>query len=766
MTPRSLLFRVLGLLVLAGLLGATAVLAAPLRFEPNLGQSSAEVAFLARGSTSALFLTRNAAYLRVEGRVLVLGFGAVAMPQGIRPLPGHTHYVRGANARRWVHDVPGFAAVRYSSLAPGLDLTVRDHPDGLGLQLDLARGADLSALRWTVDGADAIAGAPDGGLLVTVGDATYRLPAPALVRQGIASAGRFRVDGTAVGVERGGWGAPVVEGAERRGPLLAYTTFLGGGGDEVGAGIVVDAEGAAYVTGRTDSADFPVSDTSPGSGPDVFITKVAPDGVTLMYSFVVGGVDIDIGLGIALAEDGSVLVTGETHSPDFPTTPGAYDTVFDPGPNAFVLKLAPDAAVVYSTFLGGDGVDVGHDVGVDDTGAAYVAGYTNSTDFPVTTGVVGPAPVDGFDVFAAKLSTDGSALVYGTYVGGSNDDFAYDLVVVEGEAYITGDTNSDDLPTTSGVLGPASFGDLDAFVLHLSVDASAMVLTYLGGAGEDLGEGIVVDSGGTVFVGGITDTSFPVTLSAAFPAPPGGPEAFLAVLTPGLSGIDYATYYGGTDLDYGCDVALDPTGLPVIVGKTNSVDLPVTDDAPQALFGGITDGFYARFDHTASGLDSFLDGTYLGGSNPDIAHAVAVSAASHAYLTGFSESLDFPTTPGTFDESFNGGRLDAFVARFPADFGTSVAVAPDVPTPLQLSAPMPNPLDREATLMLTSDRARAVRAVVVDMLGRAVATVWDGPVPPGTTRLTVDADQLSNGTYAIRVTGDGFTASRSLTVLR
>jgi hypothetical protein len=307
---------------------------------------------------------------------------------------------------------------------------------------------------------------------------------------------------------------------------------------------------------------------------------------------------------------------------------------------------------------------------------------------------------------------------------------------------------------------------VDAWVAHLSPSADAFVyLTYLGGPGPDLGEGIAVNGMGEAFVAGITEFDFPVTVGAAFPDSPGGEDAFLALLSPDGAVLPYATYYGGNDLDFGCDVALDETGLPVIVGKTNSVDLPTTRDGPQTTFGGITDGFYARFDPALSGMVSFLNGTYLGGEEPDIANAVAVGPEGLAVVGGFSESPDFTTTLGAFSETFNGGRKDAFVSRIPADFGV-VSADRGPSAAMQLSAAHPNPFSHQTTLFLTIKRPQHVHAVLTDMLGRTVATVWAGLAPSGTTRLVVDGQELPSGVYMLGVTGNGFAVKRSLTVLK
>ncbi|MEO0559538.1 MAG: hypothetical protein AAF170_15285 [Bacteroidota bacterium] len=753
------------LFILAGVL-SVAHAATPLRFEPNLGQSETEVAFLARGPVSSLFLTEHSVHLRAGDRGLVLHWNAEAMPQGVEVLPGRTHYLRGQDANHWVRDVPGYAAVRYTDLAPGIDLTLGAQPEGLRLHLDLARDADLSTMAWTLEGADALALAPDGSVLAMLSGTTYRLPAPTVQRAGDALRSRFVFDGSSLRIAASDITTPSATATAPR-AVDPYTTFLGGTGDEEGIHVTVGPDGAAYLTGNTSSADFPATEGTPSGGPDVFVTKLAPDGATLVYSVILGGSEPDFGFGIARLEDGSVMVTGETGSPDFPTTTGALEESFNGTIDAFVIHLNPMGDdVLYSTYLGGSSVDAARNVSVDATGHAYIIGFTSSGDFPTTPGVVMPSAAGLGDAFAAKLSPSGDGLVWSTYLGGSAEDRAFDSALLGDELFITGQTESSDLMTTTGAFDETFNGGTDAWVAHLSPSAEAFVYaTYLGGSGPDMGEGIAVNEAGEAFVAGITEFDFPVSPGAAFPDSPGSEDAFLALLSPDGASLPYSTYYGGNDLDFGCDVALDEMGLPVIVGKTNSLDLPITRDGPQTTFGGITDGFYARFDPSLSGIASFLNGTYLGGDKPDIAHTVVVGLDGLAVIGGFAESSDFPTTSGTFSETFNGGIKDAFIARIPADF-VAVAADPEPSETVQLSAAHPNPFSPQTTLLLTVERPQHVHAVLTDVRGRTVVTVRSGLVPAGTTPLVVEGEDLPSGIYMLRVTGDGFAMNRSLTLLR
>jgi Beta-propeller repeat len=333
---------------------------------------------------------------------------------------------------------------------------------------------------------------------------------------------------------------------------LAYSTYLGGSSFDAGEGIALDATGAAYVTGYSDSysSDFPTTagafDTSPNGDVDAFVTKLNPVGSGLEYSTYLGGSASDFPGGTSIAVDaaGAAYVTGFTVSPDFPTAAGAFDTSYNPGDGqdpltgteGFVTKLNPaGSGLAYSTYLGGSAFDAGLGIAVDAAGAAYITGNTLSVDFPTTAGAFDTS-FNGFgDAFVTKLNPAGSALAYSTYLGGST--FGNDIVVdSQGAAYVTGQTDSTDFPTTAGAFDTEFNGYLDAFVTKLNPAGTGLAYsTYLGGSDLDNGLGIAVDAAGAAYVAGDTvSPDFPTT-AGAFDDDFSGPrfDAFVTKLVPG-----------------------------------------------------------------------------------------------------------------------------------------------------------------------------------------------------------------------------------------
>lgn len=411
---------------------------------------------------------------------------------------------------------------------------------------------------------------------------------------------------------------------------LAYSTYLGASQADRGFGIAVDDEGAAYVTGVTDSINFPTERPSQPDNAgelDVFVTKLNPDtggAVSLAYSTYLGGTGSDSGNGVAIAVDsaGAAYVSGGTFSTDFPQQDAIAGQMADADGNAFVAKLTlppmGNLALEYSTYLGGGALDLAREnsIAVDSEGAAYVNGNTDSTDFPEVDPIAGETNDGQSDAFVAKLNPDpgGAApatLAYSTYLSGSEGDFGRGVTTdAAGAAYLTGFTNSPNFPTQDAFQGDHQGGVSDAYVAKLNPDpggATPVTLaysTYLGGSGSDTGSGIAVDSAGAAHATGSTSSSNFPTLDQ-FQGAQGGTDVFATKLNPDLGGavpvtLAYSTYLGGSGSDpvtgftgeFGADIAVDSAGAAYVTGSTFSPDFPTQD--PFQGDQGDRDAFVAR----------------------------------------------------------------------------------------------------------------------------------------------------------------------------
>ena len=466
------------------------------------------------------------------------------------------------------------------------------------------------------------------------------------------------------------------------GQSLVYCTYLGGSGEDVAGDIAVDSVGAAYVCGRTGSADFPVTtgafDTTLGGTGDAFVVKFNTAGSSLVYATYLGGSSRDGAGGIAVW-DNRAYVTGATESTDFPTNIGAYDRTYYANRDVFVTKLHTDGSVLsYSTYIGGQGIDEGIDIAVQDN-CAYITGYSYSktlpqeTHYPTTPGVVQPVHAGNWDtennsdVIVTTLNDLGSALVYSTFLGGApieeqghtGDDFGYGIAVQDGCAYVTGCTDSVDFPSTAGAYDPGFNGNEDAFVAQLNTTATALTYsTFLGNGRSDQGNGIAV-SGGVAYVVGTTSaaaTPFPTT-PGAYDTTPNNGEGFLVKLSTDGASLLLGTFVGGMMSEGATGVAV-LNNYSYVCGSTESTDFPTTAGAFQTAHKGYYDAFVTKFNVAGSALEY---STLFGFPMKENGYDVAVEDG-YVYLAGTASATEFGYGASGYDQ-YPDGDTDAFALK-------------------------------------------------------------------------------------------------------
>lgn len=383
------------------------------------------------------------------------------------------------------------------------------------------------------------------------------------------------------------------------GNALVYSTYLGGADDDDSGSIAVDSKGAAYVTGYTKSTNFPTNKAvqkKRAGETDAFITKIDPKGNSLLYSTYLGGSDIDYGFGIAVDKNGAAFVTGQTYSTDFKTKKPLYGTLRG-SIDAFVTKLNKKGnRLIYSTYLGGSDQESGSWIAVDKNGATYASGWTTSSNFP-TKKAVQKKLAGQNDAFITKINSKGSALVYSTYLGGSAYDYGWRIAVDKnGAAYVEGSTTSSNFPTKKAIQRKHAGGDFDAYIAKIRPKGKTLVYsTFLGGSGSDSGwGGIAVDKKGAAYVTGYTSsTDFP-TKNPIQANILGIRDAFIAKINPQGTAMAYSTYLGGSDSEYGKDIAVDEKGAAYVTGYTSSTDFP-TENPIYGTFKGVTnDAFISK----------------------------------------------------------------------------------------------------------------------------------------------------------------------------
>jgi hypothetical protein len=656
---------------------------APLAFVPNQGQTAATVQFQAQSASGTVFFTSQEVVLALPSAAaeqptptVRLGFLDANPTPTITPdtpLPGRVNDLRGDDPAQWRTDLPTYGSVVYQDLYAGIDFRY-DGTDGrLKGTYTVAPGGSPDQIRWRYQGVEQVRlDQATGDLHITVAADQILTEAAPVAWQDIGEQRvpvhvRYTVaaDGT-IGFAVGAYNTayPLVID-----PTLDWSTYLGGSIGEFGAGIAVDPQGYVYVTGGTASPDFPLHDplqaTLEGFG-DAFITKYSPDGQTLIYSTYLGGLFPDFGRDIAVDMEGHAYIVGDRllelePDPTSPCFPGLCSDVF-------VAKLnAQGTALVYSTELAGKQIEFAGGITVDAEGNAYVTGDTDSPDFPTKNAFQptynGPC-ANGYcpDAFITKLSVSGN-IVYSTFLGGSDADIGRDVAVDStGTAAIIGDTLSTDLPTKSALQPMLAGGIVDAFVTKLTAQGNALVYsTYLGGSAGDISQGIAMDRQGFAYATGYTTSADFPTRSALQPTYTGGDcdpvpdfevpcqDSFVTKITPDGYTLAYSTYLGGAQDDLAFAVAVDTAGNAYVTGQTNSADFPITRAVQPQLDGGdcgtpegpvvCPDGYITKLNPAGSAL---AYSTYVGGGDNERGQAIAVDASGTAYVTGQTFSNDFP----------------------------------------------------------------------------------------------------------------------------
>ncbi len=754
----------------------------PVSFEANDGQTSPRVKFLLRGNGYVLFLTGDQAVLKLANikprkgalrgespghtrpsrrsataavvRIALAGANPRARVTGLDELPGKVNYLIGNDPSKWKTSVPLYAKVRYQDVYPRTDLVYYGNHHRLEYDFVLAPGASPSGISLRVRGASGIHVAPNGDLVLTTREGDLRLAKPIVYQERTSAAGRQSptmkgeqqsfivnrkfVEGrfvlrpvhdsnSKVRIYEVGFHIAHYDHAKPLviDPVLSYSTYLGGTSNDYANAIALDASGDAYVAGITGSPNFPVVNAlqtalnkSLPYTSDAFVSELSPGGTSLVYSTYLGGSGSEEAQGIAVDSQGNTYVAGWTSSTDFPVTKGALQTLYKGsspyGSTGFLAKIGPaGASLVYSTYFGGSGGDVITGLAIDASDDAYIAGSTRSPDLPTTPGAIQPSPLGGpfrcgnfqpyglasfscSDGFVAEVNPQGTGLVYGTYLGGSQADAVLGIAVDgTGSAYVTGVTSSYDFPTTPGAYQPWFSGyPVTTFVTKIEPNGTGLAYsTYFGpnypGALGDEGTveagAIALDSQGAAYLVGGAGPNLPTV--NPFETTPGYiSSAFVAKLQPSGCGLSYSTYLGGSYSSTANAVAVDASGDAFVTGNTVDMDFPTLNPF-QASYTQVPSGaslrdeaFIAELAPTGSSL---IYSSYLGGSTTnllpgygggDFGNAIAVDSAGNAYVAGRTDSTDFPIVNAL--ESANGGSSDAFVTKVAPTVVSSITLSP------------------------------------------------------------------------------------------
>jgi PKD repeat protein len=652
----------------------------PLSFIENQGQKDPAVLFHVEAAEESIYFTRDGVIFASSGQdgdpvtvsMAVLGYRPDATVEGVNPLPGKANFFMGNDPDSWITDVPTYAGVTYREIIPGVDLLFAGTEGTLKREFVLSPGVDPEGLVLQYQGQSTIEKEADGSLNVVVPGGSLKEAAPVCYQvvageqKAVACSYRILGDGL-VGFKVGPYNPhyPLVID-----PVLDYSTYYGGTNEDRGIAVAVDSAGSPYVTGFTKSSNIPlpyqqVVQELPGGGSDAFVVKLSPDGQSLDYATYLGGSGDDQGLAIAVDAGGNASLTGYTLSCNFPILNAYKSVMYDCccSPDAFVTKIyANGSALAYSTFLGGNGTDVGQGIVLKGDTDSIVTGYTTSLDFPNAT----PFQQNlsgGSDVFVSDIHYSGSGaatLPFSTYLGGESNDQGKGIALdAGGNIFLTGYTKSQFFPTQNYFRRNLS-GVQDAFVTKMNPTASALVYsTYLGGLGAEFGNGIAVDSAGGALVTGDTQSSnFPVTSNAFQKTRKGIQDGFLTRMYPAGTGLNFSTYFGGSDLDSSQGIVVDANDRAVLTGYTNSMDYPLVNAFYPYTVGALSEAYVTRFNQNGSAL---VFSTYMGGKYYNQGMGIARDAGANVTITGWTNSAFFPVVNAY--QSMNAGTYDVFIAR-------------------------------------------------------------------------------------------------------
>jgi hypothetical protein len=569
----------------------------------HLGPTEAVLLLSPEGPTRARPRLSVAAPVAV--RLRLDGANADARAEAGELLPGKSHYFRGADRSTWRRDVEHFGRVTYRHVYPGTDLTYYGTEGVLEHDFVVTPGADPGRIRFQVEGATSVRVDAAGDLVLATPVGEVRQKAPVAYQN--ASGGRVAVacqyvlrDERQVGFQLGPHdaSAPLVIDS-----VLSYSTFLGGSALDSGLDVTIAPDGTLWYVGTTFSSDIPAAVGGASGDQDAFVSHFTPDGQTLLSTTYIGGSNADFA-NRAKATLSGVYVVGGTVSADFPS-PDAACTVcrhppaglqswelYNPPSDSqgFLVQLDALGTVAHAAVYGGDRLDNAWVIGLDGAGRPYVGSSSCGDGFPTTAGAYRPSRTPAADT--------------------SNPD-----------------------------------NECDVTLAQFTESASGFTLgygTYLGGSGADFVAGLAVTPGGAAWVvGGTTSGDFPTTAAAEQTTSAGGCDAFVARIAPGGGSLPYSTFFGGSAYDYPFDVALDGGGNAYVTGRTESADFPTTAGAFQRTAAGGSDGWVARLAFSGSLAWS----TRLGGSGFDWPFAIAVAPGGSSWVTGQTDSPDFPSAP-------------------------------------------------------------------------------------------------------------------------
>ncbi len=680
----------------------------PLRFEANRGQTDQQVRFMSHGDGYGLFFTPQETVLVLKGKNLDTNIvtassirmrlmGANPNPQilGKEKLVTKTNYLKGRDPSKWQRNIPNYSKVLYKDVYPNIDLIYYGNPHSLEYDYILFPGADPGVIEMEFEGAESMVLDDQGNLLIKTQSRKILQHAPKIYQQirgkkEKVAGGYILKKDNRVGYKVASYNQELPLVID---PILEFSSYLGGTGgigfSDLANDIAVAGSGAVYIVGEAGSTDFPTTtgayDETHGDFRDAFVARFNATGTDLDFSTYVGGDSGDVAYGIVLDASLNAYVTGMTESDNFPTAGTPISTEVLGNRDAFVFQLSSSgASLPNSTYIGGDGDEIGRAIAIDSSLDLYITGQTTGSFSPLTNAFQSTFGGGDFDAFLVKL--DAAGVIYSTYLGGSESEEGRAIAVDDdNHPYIAGETSSSNMPVGDLAVYDASLnGGADGFISGFYNDGSGVFYsTYLGGSDDtnmDRTLAIAVNgSTSEIYVTGATDsTDFPTKNAFQSTHLSGNHiDAYVTKLDPNINGsgsLIYSSYLGGGEDDQGRGIDINSAGNAFVAGFTKSDDFPTVN--PLQTFshadGAEDDAFVTVMSTPSSGNGILFFSSYMGGDGDDKALAIDVDSASDIYITGVTSSSDYPTTNGVVQgtSSFGISGSDTFVSKIAGEPGT------------------------------------------------------------------------------------------------
>ena len=645
----------------------------PFTFVENRGQADTRIRYVGSGPDFKAWFEDRGVILQQGQTSVQVSFENMAAPRitAEMPLAARANYLHGNDPGQWHTDLPLFGSIRYTGLWQGIDVTYTAVRGQVKAEYLVAPDADPTRIGLRFDGEAQIQ--DDGTLRIKglKGDFVEDKP---FLYQSVAGK-RVEVAGSFEKLANGTIGFHTAD-YDRTQPLvidpsIVFSGYFGGSSEENITAVGIDSLSNIVVAGWTVSTDLPATGGAQahyGGGVDAFVASFLPNGGGLLYCTYLGGSGDDRAFALALDSSRNVYVTGWTSSKNFPVQ-SALQLHLSGTRDAFVTKLnAAGNSLVYSTYLGGAGIDVGYAIALDTTNSAVIYGDSTSSNLPLSSNAFQKTFGGNQDVFLGKINPTGSALTFLTYLGGSGIEHATCLTLGSSGAYfIGGSTHSTNFPVVLPYQTHLGGGGQDGFYAKVSVDGGTLIFSsYLGGTGADEVDAIYQDPSSYLVVAGTTASSnFPVTQGAFQTTFGGATDGFIARFAPSRA-LAYSTYIGGSLNDTVTAMAHDFHGNPYITGSTDSTDFPVMNPT-QAGNAGAMDAFVVKMNPT---LSTLMFGTYLGGTGNDGGNAIAVDFETSIVVAGQTSSGDFPTAGSA--QAYSSEQISSFVTKIAPSFTIGV----------------------------------------------------------------------------------------------